>query len=95
MFGCLYVCIFVCLRVCVSSVWDHPGNIRERPGASRKCLEKRPQQLNHRAFMGVCILEVLWTFRFRRPEGPNPREFTGSFRSRGALKLYTSKALGA
>ena len=39
---CLCVCVFVCLRVCVLSVWDHPGNIRERPGASRKCLEKRP-----------------------------------------------------
>ena len=41
-FVCLCVCVFVCLRVCVLSVWDHPGNIRARPGASRKCLEKRP-----------------------------------------------------
>ena len=32
---------------------------------------------------------------FRRPLGPNPREFDGGLRSGGALELCISNALGA
>ena len=48
MFVCLCVCVFVCLCVCVFACLSiperpgPPGNVRQRPGASRKRLEKHP-----------------------------------------------------